>query len=285
MTNHNVTLGDAFVGVLAFEKSPYVLEGVMLKVSQVDGDHLTLNTAPVTDGGELFPQTVEGVLWENGVLKIGTQTGEHELLGAIYLGKPVQEATLTDVWSDDTGIVNIHYAAGSPVATLAPSPTGGYHLKMSPIEALYEGAFTVEGDADIYLSNDLVDTFATEANISRWNIYNVNCFKPASQATPVTTEDAQRYETINSDPYTTDELFKAVGAAQRHMYRILTTGLAGTLSLHSSTSSTGEWVAEDSTSIIHQEMQETVTALDEAIQHMEALKDRINTTFNPNKGA
>ena len=30
MTNRNVTPGDAFVGVLAFEKSPYVLEGVLL---------------------------------------------------------------------------------------------------------------------------------------------------------------------------------------------------------------------------------------------------------------
>ena len=125
MTNHNVAPGDAFVGVLAFEKSPYVLEGVLLKVMEVDGDHLTLNTIPVTEGGELFPQTVEGTLQGNGTLKIGTQTGEHELLGAIHLGKPVQEATLTDVWSDDTGIVNIHYTAGSPVATLAPSPTGG----------------------------------------------------------------------------------------------------------------------------------------------------------------
>lgn len=285
MTNHNVAPGDAFVGVLAFEKSPYVLEGVLLKVMEVDGDHLTLNTIPVTEGGELFPQTVEGTLQGNGTLKIGTQTGEHELLGAIHLGKPVQEATLTDVWSDDTGIVNIHYTAGSPVATLAPSPTGGYHLKMSPIEALYDGAFTVEGDADIYLSNDLADTFATEANISRWNIYNVNCFKQASQATPVTTEDAQSYETINSDPYAADAALKAVGTAQRHMYRILTTGLASTLSLYSSTSSTGEWEAEDSTPIIRQKMQEAVEALDEAIQHMETLKARINTTYNPNEGA
>lgn len=285
MTNHNVTPGDAFVGVLAFEKSPYVLEGVMLKVAQVDGDRLTLNTIPVTEGGELFTQTVEGTLQGNGSLKIGTQTGEHELLGAIHLGKPVQEATLTDVWSDDTGIVNIHYTTGSPVATLAPSPAGGYHLRMAPIEALYNGAFTVEGDSNIYLSNDLVDTFATEANISRWNIYNVNCFKQASQATPVTAEDAQRYETINSDPYTADAALKAVGTAQRHMYRILTTGLAGILSLHSSTSSTSEWEAEDSTPIIRQKMQDAVAALDEAIQHMETLKTRINTTYNPSKGA
>lgn len=285
MTNRNVTPGDAFVGVLAFEKSPYVLEGVMLKVAQVDGDHLTLNTTPVTEGGELFPQTVEGTLQGNGTLKIGTQTGEHELLGAIYLGKPVQEATLTDVWSDDAGIVNIHYTAGSPVATIAPSPARGYHLKMVPIEALYKGAFTVGGDSNIYLSNNLADTFATEANISRWNIYNVNCFKPASKATPVTTEDAQRYETINSDPYTADAALKAVGTAQRHMYRILTTGLASTLSLHSSTSSTSEWEAEDSTPIIRQKMQEAVAALDEAIRHMETLKTRINTTFNPNEGA
>lgn len=285
MTNRNVTPGDAFVGVLAFEKSPYVLESVLLEVVKVDGDTLTLNTIPVTGGGELFPQAVEGTLQGNGTLKIGTQTGEHELLGAIHLGKPVQEATLTDVWSDDTGIVNIHYTAGSPVATLAPSPTRGYHLKMSPIEALYDGALTVEGDANIYLSNNLADTFATEANISRWNIYNVNCFKPASQATPVTTEDAQRYETINSDPHAADAALKAVGTAQRHMYRILTTGLASTLSLHSSTSSTGEWEAKDSTPIIHQKMQEAVVALDEAIQHMETLKTRINTTYNPDKGA
>lgn len=284
MTNRNVTPGDAFVGVLAFEKSPYVLEGVMLTVTEVDGDHLTLNTTPVTEGGDLFPQTVEGTLQGNGTLKIGTQTGEHELLGAIYLGKPVQEATLTDVWSDDTGIVNIHYTAGSPVATLQSSPVRGYYLKMLPIDTLYDGAFTVEGDSNIYLSNDLADKFATEANISRWNIYNVNCFKPASQATPVTTEDAQRYETINSDPHAADAALKAVGTAQRHMYRILTTGLASKLSLHSSTSSTGEWVAEDSTSIIHQEMQETVTALDEAIRHMETLKTHINTTYNPNEG-
>lgn len=285
MTNRNVAPGDAFVGVLAFEKSPYVLEGVMLKVAQVDGDRLTLNTIPVTEGGELFPQTVEGTLTEGGTLKIGTQTGEHELLGAIYLGKPVQEATLTDVWSDDTGVVNIHYTTGSPVATLAPSPARGYHLRMAPIDALYNGAFTVEGDSNIYLSNDLAETFATEANISRWNIYNVNCFKQASQATPVTAEDAQSYETINSDPYTADAALKAVGTAQRHMYRILTTGLASTLSLHSSTSSTSEWEAEDSTPIIRQEMQEVVSALDEAIRHMEALKNRIHTTFNPDEGA
>lgn len=285
MTNHNVTPGDAFVGVLAFEKSPYVLEGVMLKVAQVDGDRLTLNTIPVTEGGELFPETVEGTLQGNGALKIGTQTGEHELLGAIHLGMPVQEATLTDVWSDDTGVVDIHYTAGSPVATLAPSPARGYHLRMAPIDALYDGAFTVEGDSNIYLSNNLAETFATEANISRWNIYNVNCFKPASQATPVTTEDAQRYETINPDPYTADAALKAVGTAQRHMYRILTTGLASTLSLHASTSSTSEWEAEDSTPIIRQKMQEAVAALDEAIQHMEALKTRINTTYNPNEGA
>lgn len=285
MTNRNVTPGDAFVGVLAFEKSPYVLEGVMLTVTEVDGDRLTLSTIPVTEGGELFPQTVEGTLGENGTLKIGTQTGEHELLGAIYLGKPVQEATLTDVWGDDTGIVNIHYTAGSPVATIATSPARGYHLKMVPIKALYDGAFTVEGDSNIYLSNNLAETFATEANISRWNIYNVNCFKPASKATPVTTEDAQRYETINSDPYTADAALKAVGTAQRHMYRILTTGLASTLSLHSSTSSTSEWEAEDSAPIIRQKMQEAVAALDEAILHMETLKTRINTTFNPNEGA
>lgn len=285
MTNRNVAPGDAFVGVLAFEKSPYVLEGVMLKVAQVDGDRLTLNTIPVTEGGELFTQTVEGTLQGNGTLKIGTQTGEHELLGAIYLGKPVQEATLTDVWSDDTGIVNIHYTAGSPVATLATSPARGYHLRMAPIEALYDGALTVEGDSNIYLSNNLADTFATEANISQWNIYNVNCFKQASQATPVTTEDTQSYETINSDPYAADAALKAVGTAQRHMYRILTTGLASTLSLYSSTSSTGEWEAEDSTPIIRQKMQEAVEALDEAIQHMETLKARINTTYNPNEGA
>lgn len=285
MTNRNVTPGDAFVGVLAFEKSPYVLEGVMLTVTEVDGDRLTLSTIPVTEGGELFPQTVEGTLGENGTLKIGTQTGEHELLGAIYLGKPVQEATLTDVWGDDTGIANIHYTAGSPVATIATSPARGYHLKMVPIKALYDGAFTVEGDSNIYLSNNLAETFATEANISRWNIYNVNCFKPASKATPVTTEDAQRYETINSDPYTADAALKAVGTAQRHMYRILTTGLASTLSLHSSTSSTSEWEAEDSAPIIRQKMQEAVAALDEAILHMETLKTRINTTFNPNEGA
>ena len=285
MTNHNVTPGDAFVGVLAFEKSPYVLEGVMLKVAQVDGDQLTLNTIPVTEGGVLFPQTVEGTLQGNGTLKIGTQTGEHELLGAIHLGKPVQEATLTDVWSDDTGVVNIHYTDGSPVVTLAPSPARGYHLRMAPIDALYNGALTVGGDSNIYLSNDLADTFATEANISRWNIYNVNCFKPASQATPVTAEDAQGYETINSDPYTADAALKAVGTAQGHMYRILTTGLASTLSLHSSTSSTGEWEAEDSTPIIRQEMQDAVAALDEAILHMETLKTRINTTYNPNEGA
>lgn len=285
MTNRNVTPGDAFVGVLAFEKAPYVLEGVMLTVTEVDGDRLTLSTIPVTEGGELFPQTVEGTLGENGTLKIGTQTGEHELLGAIYLGKPVQEATLTDVWGDDTGIVNIHYTAGSPVATIATSPARGYHLKMVPIKALYDGAFTVEGDSNIYLSNNLAETFATEANISRWNIYNVNCFKPASKATPVTTEDAQRYETINSDPYTADAALKAVGTAQRHMYRILTTGLASTLSLHSSTSSTSEWEAEDSAPIIRQKMQEAVAALDEAILHMETLKTRINTTFNPNEGA
>lgn len=285
MTNRNVEPGDAFVGVLAFEKSPYVLEGVMLKVTQVDGDLLTLNTVPVTEGGELFPQTVEGTLTEGGTLKIGTQTGEHELLGAIHLGKPVQEATLTDVWSNDTGVVNIHYTAGSPVATLAPSPARGYHLRMAPIDVLYDGAFTVAGDSNIYLSNNLADMFATEANISRWNIYNVNCFKPASQATPVTVEDAQGYEAINSDPHTADAALKAVGAAQRHMYRILTTGLASTLSLHSSTSSTGEWEAEDSTLIIHQKMQEAVAALDEAIQHMETLKNRINTTYNPNEGA
>lgn len=285
MTNRNVEPGDAFVGVLAFEKSPYVLEGVMLKVTQVDGDLLTLNTVPVTEGGELFPQTVEGTLTEGGTLKIGTQTGEHELLGAIHLGKPVQEATLTDVWSNDTGVVNIHYTAGSPVATLAPSPARGYHLRMAPIDVLYDGAFTVAGDSNIYLSNNLADMFATEANISRWNIYNVNCFKPASQATPVTVEDAQGYEAINSDPHTADAALKAVGAAQRHMYRILTTGLASTLSLHSSTSSTGEWEAKDSTLIIHQKMQEAVAALDEAIQHMETLKNRINTTYNPNEGA
>ena len=285
MTNRNVEPGDAFVGVLAFEKSPYVLEGVMLKVTQVDGDLLTLNTVPVTEGGELFPQTVEGTLTEGGSLKIGTQTGEHELLGAIHLGKPVQEATLTDVWSNDTGVVNIHYTAGSPVATLAPSPARGYHLRMAPIDVLYDGAFTVAGDSNIYLSNNLADMFATEANISRWNIYNVNCFKPASQATPVTVEDAQGYEAINSDPHTADAALKAVGAAQRHMYRILTTGLASTLSLHSSTSSTGEWEAKDSTLIIHQKMQEAVAALDEAIQHMETLKNRINTTYNPNEGA
>lgn len=285
MTNRNVEPGDAFVGVLAFEKSPYVLEGVMLKVTQVDGDLLALNTVPVTEGGELFPQTVEGTLTEGGTLKIGTQTGEHELLGAIHLGKPVQEATLTDVWSNDTGVVNIHYTAGSPVATLAPSPARGYHLRMAPIDVLYDGAFTVAGDSNIYLSNNLADMFATEANISRWNIYNVNCFKPASQATPVTVEDAQGYEAINSDPHTADAALKAVGAAQRHMYRILTTGLASTLSLHSSTSSTGEWEAKDSTLIIHQKMQEAVAALDEAIQHMETLKNRINTTYNPNEGA
>lgn len=285
MTNRNVAPGDAFVGVLAFEKSPYVLEGVMLKVAEVDGDHLTLNTTPVTEGGELFPQTVEGTLQGNGTLKIGTQTGEHELLGAIHLGKPVQEATLTDVWGDDGDIVNIHYTAGSPVATLAPSPARGYYSKMVPIDALYDGAFTVAGDSNIYLSNNLADTFATETNISRWNIYNVNCFKPASQATPVTVEDAQSYETINTDPHAADAALKAVGAAQRHMYRILTTGLASSLSLHSSTSSTGDWDAKDSTPIIHQKMQEAVAALDEAIQHMEDLKTRINTTYNPNKGA
>lgn len=285
MTNRNVAPGDAFVGVLAFEKSPYVLEGVLLEVAEVDGDHLTLNTTPVTEGGDLFPQTVEGTLTEGGTLKIGTQTGEHELLGAIYLGKPVWEATLTDVWGDDSGIVNIHYTAGSPVATLAPSPARGYHLRMAPIEALYDGAFTVEGDSSIYLSNNLAETFATEASISRWNIYNVNCFKQASQATPVTAEDAQRYETINSDPHAADAALKAVGTAQRHMYRILTTGLASTLSLHSSTSSTGDWEAKDSTPIIRQEMQEAVAALDEAIRHMEALKTRINTTFNSNEGA
>lgn len=285
MTNRNVAPGDAFVGVLAFEKSPYVLESVMLKVAQVDGDTLTLSTIPVTEGGELFPQTVEGTLTVGGTLKIGTQTGEHELLGAIYLGKPVQEATLTDVWSDDTGVVNIHYTTGSPVATLAPSPARGYHLRMAPIDALYNGAFTVEGDSNIYLSNDLAETFATEANISRWNIYNVNCFKQASQATPVTAEDAQSYETISSDPYTADAALKAVGTAQRHMYRILTTGLASTLSLHSSTSSTSEWEAEDSIPIIRQEMQEVVSALDEAIQHMETLKNRIHTAYNPNDGA
>jgi hypothetical protein len=285
MNNPNVTVGDKFVGVLAFEKSPYVLEGVLLEVAGVDGDQLTLKTIPVTEHGELFPQTVEGVLAEEGLLRITGQTGEHELLAAVYLGKPVQEATLTDIWHEDTGTVEISYTADNSVAIIKPAPPRGYMLSMSPIDALYTGAVTAKDSPDIYLSNTVADKFATATNITRWNIYNVNCFKPASHATPVTAEEAKRYKNINPDPYTTDTAIKAVGTAQRHMYRLLTTGLASKLTLHSSTPATGKWEAGDSTRIIDEELNSSLAALDEAIQQMEALKDRITQTINTHEGA
>lgn len=285
MNNLNVTAGDKFVGVLAFEKSPYVLEGVLLEVAGVDGDLLTLNTIPVTEHGELFPQTVEGVVAEDGLLRITGQTGEHVLLAAAYLGKPVDKAILTDIWHEDTGVVEISYTADNSVAFIKPVPTGGYQLSMSPIDALYSGAVTAKGSPDIYLSNTVADKLTTATNITHWNIYNVNCFKPASHATPVTAEEAKRYKNINPDPYTTDAAIKAVGTAQRHMYRILTTGLASKLTLHSSTPATGKWEAEDSTRIIDEELNSSLVALDEAIRQVEALKDRITQTINTHEGA